>query len=329
MFRCRVFLFTYKRNHLVQRAINSLLAQTFNNWVCEVHDDDPENSFVSQYILALNDSRFVIKHHPKNLGAVKNFNLAFGNHQEEFCSILEDDNWWEPDFLQTAIAYLGSHPKVKVVWSNMRLWQEHPGNKWVDTGKITWHYNSDEIFLWPQHRQAIGHLHSNGVMLYRSKGAIDHRVPETTLFNAVEAVRERSFKHPIALLAKPLGNFAITLSTNRSSDKNEWIGTQVMLLASYVIASPNPEKAFMESLNYHKVNRPSPLALFYLANLWLIKNKKLYSYLTFKDNLFLIKWALGNITSIGKIKKYVVRHQDVYSFLSDHTKQRFLEAQTA
>lgn len=42
---CRVYLCTYRRNNLLSRALNSLLAQTFKDWVCELHNDDPEDSF--------------------------------------------------------------------------------------------------------------------------------------------------------------------------------------------------------------------------------------------------------------------------------------------
>ena len=41
----RVYLFTYRRNHLLPRALRSLVAQTHTNWVCELHNDDPADPF--------------------------------------------------------------------------------------------------------------------------------------------------------------------------------------------------------------------------------------------------------------------------------------------
>src|ERR1700739_258820 len=37
----RVFVPTYRRPKLLPRALDSLLAQTFTEWECEVHNDDP------------------------------------------------------------------------------------------------------------------------------------------------------------------------------------------------------------------------------------------------------------------------------------------------
>jgi glycosyltransferase involved in cell wall biosynthesis len=324
--RCRVFLFTYKRNTLVGRAVESLLAQTFTDWVCEVHDDDPENHFVKDYITQLNDNRFIVKQHSKNLGAVQSFNLAFTSNTEAFSSILEDDNWWEPAFLQTAIDYLDQHPDASMVWSNMRLWQEKMGGQWEDTHQTTWDCTTDQMFYWPQQKQIIGHLHSTGAMVYRNNGSGNNQVPKGTLLNAVEAVRERSFKHPIAVLAKPLANFAITLSTNRSADKTEWIATQVMLLASYVLTAPNKYEAFDTALAHHRMLKPSPIANFYLANAWIIKDEQLKGCFTIKDRLFLFKWLIKNAIFLGKIKGYIKNNQQVYNYLLEQTGTRFKQS---
>jgi len=325
MYSCRIYLFTYKRNELLPRAVQSLLNQTFTDWICEVHNDDPADDFPAQYICNLNDPRFALKNHSQNLGAVRSFNLAFAGCDEQFASMLEDDNWWEPEFLNTAISFLNHNPEVNMVWSNMRLWQEYPGNNWSDTGKTTWSYGQDQLFNWWQQRQIIGHMHSNGAMVYRPAELAGSLIPDNTLFNAIEAIRERSFKHPIALLASPLANFAITLSTNRSASATEWIATQVMLLASFVNTAPDKKQAFAATLAHHRKLTPSPIANFYLANKWVIKDYSLNQLFTVKDRLFLMKWIIKNSFIISKIKRYIDDHQAVYQYLIEHTKNRFTE----
>lgn len=323
---CRVYLFTYKRNHLLPRAVKSLTEQTFTDWICEVHNDDPTDSYPEQYISSLNDARFVMHTHKQNMGAVRSFNLAFAGFNENYAAILEDDNWWEPEFLSTLISFLENKPEVKMAWSNMRLWQELPGNNWEDTQKTVWPQKEDQIFHWGENGQLIGHLHSNGAMVYRKGMTTGCIVPDNVLLNAIEAVRERAFQYPIALLAKPLANFAITISTNRSADANKWIATQIMLLASYINASPDPENTFAASLIYHRKLRPSPIANFYLANSWLIRNKSLNRYFSFSDILFSLKWGIRNCLSIKKIHRYINDNRAVYDYLLLHTKQRFKEA---
>ncbi|RYE53553.1 MAG: glycosyltransferase, partial [Sphingobacteriales bacterium] len=236
---------------MLPRAVESLRAQHFRNWICEVHNDDPSDEFPEAYISSLKDERFIMKNHPKNLGGTGSFNLAFDTCKEDYISILEDDNWWDSDFLSIAIQYLETEKAVNVVWSNMKLWQEDNDGNWVDTKKTTWIDKEGEtIFNWPQPTQAMAALHSNGAMVFREQNAPSYKVPECVMLNAIELIRERCFEHPIVLLNKPMANFAITKHTNRSSNPIPWILTQVMLLASYVSTSEDKYEVFRNTLRY-------------------------------------------------------------------------------
>ncbi len=324
MTSCRVYLFTYQRNNLLPRAVQSLLNQTFQNWICEVHNDSPGNTYPAEYIHSLNDPRFVIIDHTENLGPVVSFNLAFAGCSETYASILEDDNWWGSDFLSEMTGVMDAHPDLNILWSNMNLWQEKDGNDWEDTGRTTWPVTNELVFFsWPEPRQALGALHSNGAMLYRGNKASCYNVPTGLLFNAVEAIRERSFEHPIALYSKPLANFAITLSTVRSPDAYKWQATQIMLLASFVIASPNPQLTFKKSLAFHRTQKPTPIANFFLANILIIRNKRLYRYLNFSDWLTIAKWLIGNGRKLSQFKKYIHTQTETYNFLLSKTQTRF------
>jgi glycosyltransferase involved in cell wall biosynthesis len=327
MARCRIYLFTYKRNHLLPRAVKSLLGQTFTNWTCEVHNDCPEDPFPAEFITSLNDERFIMKNHAVNLGAVVSFNLAFAGCNEPYASILEDDNWWEPDFLKEMIAVMDNDPGIKVSWSNMTLWREEPGNIWTDTHKTTWPDNQSQLFEWPHARQAISALHSTGAMLYRGPVAPNYLVPPATLLNAVELIRERSFEHPVYLHGKPLANFAVTLVTNRDNDPYTWITNQVMLLASFIAASPDKNKAMRESLAYYRLQRPVSTANFFLANIFILKDNGLYKHFTVTDWLLFGKWLLGNGHQLNYMKQYFASQSDTYRFLLKQTQLRYQEAE--
>src|SRR5437870_4247947 len=103
---CRVYLFTYRRPKLLSRAINSLVHQTYVHWVCEVHNDDPADPVPGKIIDEFKDARITLVTHPENYGGTKSFNCAFVPVQEKFVSILEDDNTWDREFLDTCIACL-------------------------------------------------------------------------------------------------------------------------------------------------------------------------------------------------------------------------------
>lgn len=80
--KVRVFLFTYQRAHLLPRALESLLAQTFTDWVCEVHNDDPNDDEPRRIVSSINDNRITIVQHEKNLGGLASYNLMFRPMEE-------------------------------------------------------------------------------------------------------------------------------------------------------------------------------------------------------------------------------------------------------
>ena len=324
---CRIYLFTYNRNHLLPRAIDSLLQQTMQDWVCEVHNDNPEDPFPSTYVKGLNDDRFVVVDHSTNLGAVRSFNLAFAGCNEPYATMLEDDNWWEPLFLETMIGVLSEHPDVNVAWSNMRLWQEEGGNKWVDTQKTTWPIAEGvRIFNWPEKQQALSALHSTSALLYRGSHASAYQVPENVLLNAVELIRERSFEHPIGLLQQPLANFAVTLDTNRSADPLVWIANQIMMLASYIETSPELAATFKNSLEFYRSHQPSPVANFFLANVFFLRKAECIKHLTLSDWFITGKWLIRNGHRLPFLKRYLKSQQNVNEYLMKQTNLRFKES---
>src|SRR5262249_42277048 len=108
----RVFVPTFRRAALLSRALHSLQKQTFADWVCEVHNDDPRDVAIGELTAKLSDRRIELHQHEKNLGASASFNIFYQPPEEPYFSILEDDNWWEPSFLQTMIGELKAYPQV-------------------------------------------------------------------------------------------------------------------------------------------------------------------------------------------------------------------------
>jgi len=311
---------------LLPRALKSIKEQTFEDWICEVHNDNPDDKFPEAYIDSLDDKRFIVKKHRQNLGAVKSFNLAFVDCDEAYVGILEDDNWWEPTFLEEMIALLEKEEKVNVAWSNMFLWQELKNGDWENTGKTTWPIdNKAETFYWPSPSQAMSALHSNSALLYRGKKAGKYAAPENSLLNAIELIRERSFEHPVSLNHKPLSNFAITLTTHRTNDAYTWIASQIMLLASFIDGAKDKKKAFAESIAYYRAQKPTPLANFFLCNLFILKDRSLYRLLSPGDWLTIGRWLLRNGHKLNYIKRYLASQQEVYDYLLKNTRARYRE----
>lgn len=240
MAEIRVFLVTHRRPALLRRALASLRAQTFTDWVCELHNDAPDDDDPRRLVEETGDPRILYRHHERNWGPVAVFNHAYAGGPEPCLSILEDDNWWEPGFLAAALDALRARPEANVAWANMRLWQETPKHEWRDTGRTIWPAPAAEaeprIFRWPVALQAYDALHSHGAMVCRAAASRVALVPPETPLDVIEHVRERLLPGAWLLLPRPLANFAITLRTARAADHSRWARAQLLIASSYLLA---------------------------------------------------------------------------------------------
>jgi hypothetical protein len=181
------------------------------------------------------DKRITVINHNENLGATRTFNLFFKSVAEPFFSLLEDDNWWEPDFLEKMIHAMSAHPEVQIAWANMRVWKEQADQRWHDTGRNVWStdWTAPRLMYWPDPRQLNGALHSNGAMLARSSFRY-YPVPDSINFAAIEPFRERTFTHPLLFVPQQLANFAVTRTTARPGDTASWIHALALLTGTYL-----------------------------------------------------------------------------------------------
>ncbi len=233
----RIFLLTYRRNRLLQRSLESLLAQTFTDWVCELHNDDPDDPFPAELVAKTGDPRITLHVHTVKWGATKSFNHVFAGGPEPYASLLEDDNWWEPGFLASAIPAIEAHPTASLVWANMHIWREELDGGWTDTGRTIWATPADgsalRTFRWPEAIQAFDGLHSNGAMIFRPRTFSPMSVPPGTPLAIIEPVRERAATGELILLPTPLANFSLTVETARSKSRILWLQSQLLNCTSF------------------------------------------------------------------------------------------------
>lgn len=327
---CRIYLCTYRRNHLLPRAFDSLLNQTFTDWVCEVHNDDPQDPFPRQLVEKTADPRIAIVDHSENLGSNRTFNQIFQNVSESFVSLLEDDNWWQPDFLEKMIEAMEKFPEVQVAWANMRFWQEEVDGTWTDTKKNIWERSetdNPELFWFPNKQQIGGALHSNGAMLVRTQYISNYAVPDRTPFEAAEAVRDRTFHYPILFLPQVLANFAITRETSRSKNRGTWGQIQSLLIASFFKYVPMEEDTLRGVWYQARSQVPRSTATLFFAASICRECRKIVKYATLEDWIFFIASCLKRPSISWRVFKSISSHRELWDFLNQHTALRVREAQ--
>ena len=106
---------------LFRRQVDSIRAQTYDDWVCVVSDDcsDPERFAALQEVLGA-DPRFVVSRSPRRLGFYRNFEraLELAPAGAAYVALADQDDRWHPDKLATLLAELGDAP---LVYSDARV----------------------------------------------------------------------------------------------------------------------------------------------------------------------------------------------------------------
>jgi len=325
----RVYLCTYRRHALLPRALNSLVAQSFDDWVCEVHNDDPTDDFPRRLVREIADPRVRIVDHDRNLGIGATFNLVYQQTGEEFVSMLEDDNWWEPQFLEVMVDTMRAWPNVDLAWSNMRLWQEREDGSWLDTGENLWQREQAaevELHFFPSLARISEARHSNGAMLVRTRRIRDFVIPDSTTSSAMEAVRERTFPHPLLFVPRVLANFALTRSTSRSLDLSDWMHSHLLLVASFLRNVPLDAPALRILWHLARTAETRSTNDLLLAGLLFKGARRVLRYATLGDVVRLMASLVRHPGRMRRTLRRIRRDAELLPFLDRWTTERVREA---
>lgn len=102
---------TYRRPHLLRRAIRSVLSQTYPHFQVCIYDNasgDETAAVVTEFMR--DDPRVRYHCHTENIGMSANFTYAMERIDTSFFSILSDDDYLLPTFYETAMEGFDRHP---------------------------------------------------------------------------------------------------------------------------------------------------------------------------------------------------------------------------
>lgn len=324
----RVFVPTYRRPALLPRALASLLRQTFTEWTCEVHNDDPKDPFPGELVRTLADRRISLHNHMRNLGANATFNLFYRSTAEPFYCLLEDDNWWEPEFLQTMVAAMRAHPQAVMAWCSQKIWEELPDGSWRDTGVLANTIDdcsSLGLVEFGDFRQIMGALHGHGAMLMRSRPGELYQVPADWPLVAIEPLRERMMRHPLLYVSKPLASFCRTQQTARSESRVEWAVVQTILAATFLKHCGFSQVRLGELFAEARSTRPPATTPILLATLIQPVCRRMVCHSKPFDWLLLLRGLVRRPQAFAQVLRSRHYHPDWWKVLDEHTAERFAE----
>lgn len=104
---------TYKRPDKLERAVESVLSQSYSNLeLLLVNDNEPNDDYskalIERTVKYKSDSRFHLLLQEKHINGAVARNFGIKQAIGEYVAFLDDDDWWEPNKLEEQIKELSS-----------------------------------------------------------------------------------------------------------------------------------------------------------------------------------------------------------------------------
>lgn len=122
---------TFEQSHFTARALDSLLAQSIDDWELVIIDDGSQDATASIVRPYLQDSRIRCVHLLHNTGLGQAINDGLDRACAPLVAYLPSDDVWYRDHLRELIDCLDQHPAAVLAFSGVR----HHYNREA-TGKI-------------------------------------------------------------------------------------------------------------------------------------------------------------------------------------------------
>ncbi len=109
-------ILTYRRPHLLKKALQSVLSQTYPHFqviICDNASGDETASVVAEF--AKKDPRIKYFCHEKNIGMLGNYQFGLSLVNTDFFSFLSDDDAVLPNFYETTLQEFQKHPDAGFV----------------------------------------------------------------------------------------------------------------------------------------------------------------------------------------------------------------------
>jgi glycosyltransferase involved in cell wall biosynthesis len=111
-----ILLPVFNSEKTIERAVNSILAQTLENFELIIIDDASTDQ-TSQILSTYNqlDRRVIIKKNEQNLGLARTLNKAISMSRGIYIARMDADDWAFPERLEKQVAFLDVHPEVDIL----------------------------------------------------------------------------------------------------------------------------------------------------------------------------------------------------------------------
>lgn len=115
---------SYNVSRFIDRAIQSIVAQTYQDWELIISDDCSTDNTIELIQPYLKDSRIKLVKQPKNLGYVKNKNTALQMATGDLVTQLDSDDTCHPSRLEKQVAAFKANPDLVACSTGFNIIEE-------------------------------------------------------------------------------------------------------------------------------------------------------------------------------------------------------------
>ncbi len=119
-----VIIPTYNRTHLIERAVVSVLGQTFRDFDLVVVDDGSTDNIAGLSLFKNGDPRLRYSRLPKNRGVSAARNAGVKATSAPWLAFLDSDDEWLPEKLEKQVRWTSEHPDMHIVQTR-EIWIRH------------------------------------------------------------------------------------------------------------------------------------------------------------------------------------------------------------
>lgn len=163
-------MLVYNGERYVRQALDSLLAQDYENFELVISDNastDSTSEICLEY--ASRDKRIRYYRNERNMGAAWNFNRVFELSSGEYFMCASHDDWWAPNYLSSCLKALSASESIVLAGAMCESIDNETGKlRFIDHGLTTVGLCPRERFM--RYKSAIhggGHIGSIFCGLYR------------------------------------------------------------------------------------------------------------------------------------------------------------------
>ncbi|TQD33493.1 glycosyltransferase family 2 protein [Haloflavibacter putidus] len=162
----------YNGENSIQKAINSLLVQSFTNWVSIIVNDGSTDGTSRILLKYQKDDRFIILNFKENKGRPHARQAALDKIREldiKYMAMLDADDWYYPDKLAYQYRFMEESPKVALLSMSIGV-----SNKKNELAQVLESYNLKRNLMFQSYDEYKTVSHASSIIRVEAVGLYDY-----------------------------------------------------------------------------------------------------------------------------------------------------------